>query len=462
MSLTKTLLLEALCALPQARRYALAYSGGRDSHTLLHALASLGAQRPGPVLALHVDHGLQDASGAWAAHCRRICLSLGIDCQVLRLALPPSAGDSPEAQARAARYRALADAMRPGDMLLTAHHQDDQAETVLLQLLRGAGPAGLSAMPALARFGAGWLGRPLLRFTASELASYARQHRLQWVDDPSNRDTGIDRNYLRQQVMPLLRQRWPSCSRTLSRSARHCAEAQSLIDELAAADMLPLVGEDTATLVSSGVAGLPPPRARAVLRAWIRDNGFPLPDSGRLDRILREVVTAAQDRSPLVQWPGAEVRRYRDRLHILPPLPPLEPGLRLPWDGRGPLRLPAGLGCLRTEQGGGGLALERCRSALLEIRFRQPDQGLPPAGRTGAVKLKKLFQRYAIPPWQRSRVPLIFIDGELAAVADLHICRPFAAARGSRGLCIRWDRPQGSGADNASFQHLDVESQLTE
>ena len=439
MNFTPTRLLQVLNTLPAAEAYLLAYSGGRDSHVLLHALTGLSGHLPVTLRAIHVDHGLQPASADWARHCTSVCAELGLECIVERLALRPQKGESPEALARRERYRVLSRHLGAGDMLLTAHHQDDQAETVLLQLLRGAGPAGLAAMPPVARFGSGYLARPLLQFSRDALLDYARENRLQWVDDPSNSDTGLDRNYLRQRVMPLLRARWPACGRTLSRSARHCAEAQSLIDTMAAADLKPLYRDNDGTLSSSGVAALPAPRSRAVLRAWISGAGYPLPDSTRLDRVLYEVTGAAVDRNPLVRWPGAEVRRYRDRLYLLPPLPPLDPGFQHQWDGVAPLELPAGLGRLHLERGTGGIARAHWPREGVQIRFRGRGR-LRPAGARMSLSFKKLFQQHAVPPWQRDRIPLVYIGDELAAVAGLCTCQPFAAGADEPGLSIRWER----------------------
>ncbi len=441
MSFTQDRLRETLATLPGNRRYLLAYSGGRDSCVLLHSLAGLAGRLSAELRVLHVDHRLQPASAGWARHCERVCADLGVDCEILPLGPFRQKGQSPEAQAREARYRVLAEHLGPDEVLMTAHHRDDQAETVMLQLLRGAGPAGLAAMPAVCRFGPGYLARPLLQFTRSELEAYATEHDLQWVEDPSNQDTGLDRNYLRQRVMPLLEARWPACSRTLSRSARHCAEAQALIDEKAAADMAPLVDAASRSLSSSGVAALAPPRGRAVLRRWISDNGFPLPGSARLDRVLHEMTGAARDRNPLVHWPHTEVRRYRDRLYLMPPLAHHDPDQVLGWDGVAALQLPGGLGQLRLVQGPGGLARRCWPVSGVEVRFRHAGERLRPAQRANSLSFKKLFQQHAVPPWLRSRIPLLYIDGKLAAVADLCVCQPFAAAGEEPGLRVVWDKP---------------------
>ena len=240
-----------LNALPRTgvTRYWLAYSGGLDSHALLHAMHGLRAQQRGIILcAVHVHHGLRPEADQWAAHCMSVCAALEIPCQVLHVQARPAAGESPEDAARCARYQALRDVIGAGDCLLTAHHQDDQAETLLLQLLRGAGVAGLAGMPACAAFGTGLLARPLLSHSRAELRAYAERHGLHWVEDGSNAETGYDRNYLRHEILPRLRARWPATAAVLTRSAGHCAAATDLLQILAAQDLANLRGPVQRTL----------------------------------------------------------------------------------------------------------------------------------------------------------------------------------------------------------------------
>ena len=415
-------LLEILERLPEASRYLIAYSGGRDSHVLLHALSLLRDRVAVTLEAIHIDHGLQPESRVWATHCERVCLELRVPCHTVVVGILPEKGKSTEAIARTARYQAIIARMQAGDMLMTAHHQDDQAETVLLQLLRGAGPAGLAAMSEFDAFGTGHRARPLLGFSREELAAYAMEHRLKWIEDPSNRDTRFDRNYLRDEVMPAIAGRWPSLGRTLSRSARHCAEAQGLIEGMARIDLSGLLDDETGTLSVDGLCGLPGPRARAVLRAWIRGRGFELPDTARLDRILREMTGAARDRNPLVHWPGVEVRRYRQRLHLLQPQGALAPDLEIDWDLRRPLELPAGLGVLHLKMQ--PACLPQGHHHMGRVRFRPRGERVKPAGKPGSQSFKNFFQQRAVPPWERGRIPLLYLDGELAAVADLCVCEP--------------------------------------
>ncbi len=440
MTLTQDRFLEILSKLPAAPRYWVAFSGGLDSQVLLHLLSQRQAEYSAKLHAVHVDHGLQQASGRWATTCEERCRKLQIPITTLRVTVASAQGESLEAVARKERYSAIADRMGEGDLLFTAHHQDDQAETLLLQLLRGSGPSGLAAMPAISSFGPGFHARPLLGFSREELHEYAMAQGLTWVEDQSNQDISFDRNYLRQQVIPLLRERWPALGRTLSRSASHCAEAQGLIDTLAQEDLACISKADGEGLPIPELKALPAPRVRALLRAWMREQGFPLPDTVRLDRILSEMIPAAADRNPEVHWPGAVVRRFQDRLYLLAPQPPLDADTVLEWDGESALELPAGLGTLSAEKGEGGITLSTWRSAPIRVHFRGGGERCCPAGQSGTRSLKKLFQEKEIPPWQRERIPLISVGGKLAAVGDICICEPFAAQLGEPAVRLHWKR----------------------
>jgi len=322
MAFNRSLLSETISALPSCYRLLVSYSGGMDSHVLLHAVWGLRTQLQAQIVAIHVNHGLQAEAAEWAEKCSEFCTSHQIPITIVAVDASPGKGESPEAAARNSRYQALSDFMLEGDILLTAHHSEDQAETVLLQLLRGSGPSGLSAMPIISGFGPGFHARPLLGFSRAELAEYARHNKLQWLEDFSNRDISFDRNYLRHEVIPLLKQRWPALEKTLSRSASHCAEAQQLIEEEARNNLQEMLhGQDNSIDVAD-VADLAPSRARAVIRTWIDDTGLRLPDTARLDRVLKEMLTAREDRNPVVNWADVELRRYRDRLYLMSAYPP--------------------------------------------------------------------------------------------------------------------------------------------
>lgn len=415
---------EALRALVKpylgAPAWRVAYSGGLDSTVLLHGLVRLES-RP-PVVAVHVHHGLLPEADAWTAHCEAQARRLGLALRVLRVDAAPASGESPEAAARTARYAALKDILQAGEVLFTAHHADDQAETLLLQLLRGAGPAGLAGMPREKRFGPGRLVRPLLPWPRAELAAYARDQGLTWVEDPSNWDRDVDRSFLRAEVMPVLRARWPGLARTLGRAARLQAEAA----EVLRADALGLVerarGSRPGTLSARALRALPRARAANLVHHWIQQRGLPVPGRARLERILEEVAASRHDAQPCVRWPGAEVRRHRDDLYAMEPSTP--PAVRRwRWDQRRALVIPE-------------LGVTLRRDALLDQGFRLPppsvslDVRLREGGERCAMgsgpakSLARIFQEAGVPPWERDRLPLIYHEGRLLGIVGLGTFSP--------------------------------------
>jgi tRNA(Ile)-lysidine synthase len=429
--------------LPAASHYCIAYSGGVDSHVLLHAMAACADRLPAAIAAVHVDHQLLQQSADWVLHCRAVCAELGVPFEALRVDAAPASGESPEAAARRARYQALADWLPGEAVLLTAQHREDQAETLLLQLLRGAGPRGLAAMPQVAPFGPGRLARPLLELSRAAILAYARRERLRWVEDPSNDDLRYDRNLLRRRLMPAIRQRWQGVDKVLARAAVLQADQAELAGALADIDARPCrVSDRLDQLACAPLQAMSRARQRNLLRAWVADNGLPIPAQVVLDQIVDSVLAARPDASPCLQWSGAEVRRYRDRLYVMPPLPPDDSQARFTWNINEPLHLPDGSTLTAVAAGGGGLRVSD--DARLEIRYRQGGEALQPAGRQGHHALKKLFQEWGVPDWQRSRVPLVFNQGMLVAVAGFCVCEGFQTCSAEPGYALRWNGSMNS------------------
>ena len=445
MNLSFAHLKPKLTAHPNLRRLLVGYSGGVDSHVLLYLLASHRDQLENRALAaVYVDHGLQPASGAWGHHCEAICRQLGVDFSWLTVNARPSAGESPEAAARRSRYEALAGLLGKDEALLTAHHVDDQAETLLLQLLRGGGPHGLAAMPAFAPLGQGLLLRPLLAVERAEILAYAQDHRLHWVEDASNADHSLDRNYLRHEIMPRLKSRWPAAARTLARSARLCAEAAALADAQAASDLAWIIAGRPDCLVIARLRALSELRQRNVLRYWCRSLKRPVPGEVHLHHILTDAVAAPRDRKPCIRWPGSEVRRYQDRLFAMAPLPPHDPTqvwpLTMGSPDRASLIIP-GIGCLSLRAARGeGVRAEAVAAGPLTIRFRRGGERFRPYGRRHSQALKKLLQEAGVPPWERERLPLLYVKDSLVAIAGLWIGADFRAQPEEDGLVLEWQR----------------------
>ncbi len=400
-----------------------ALSGGVDSTALLAALAA-SRSKPARLRALHVDHGLRPASREWAQHCRSLARRLQVPLKILNAKVERGRGESLEAVAREARYRLLASALEPGEALLTAHHCDDQLETVLLQLFRGSGLPGLAGMPALAPFAKGWLVRPLLSRSRAELEAWAREHELPWVDDDSNADAQLDRNYLRSHVLPLIRERWPGSPAAVARSARHVAQAQKLLDALALADVdRARYGE---SLSVQTLRTLPPDRLRNALRFWITRAGHLAPNTRRLEEVAGALLNARPDANPFVEWSGVRVQRDGDLL-TLSRSDAVSASADIVWAWRKcrTCTLPRDLGKLELEPDERGPIDLDALPDVLTIRWRRGGERLAPRRGGSRRSLKNLLQEARVPVAERARLPLLFsitADGaRLLAVADLLI-----------------------------------------
>jgi tRNA(Ile)-lysidine synthase len=411
-----------------------AFSGGPDSSALLHALATLDASRERGLLAVHVDHGLHPESTAWARHCRDFCTALDIPVRVLKVQVD-HAGEGLEGAARKARYAALVRQLEPGAWLVTAHHADDQAETVLLKLLRGAGPQGLGGMRALRAIGPGMLWRPLLDLPRAALAKHAHDHQLHCIDDPANSQTEHARNFLRHDILPRLQQRWPQAPRILVQGAQLEAEAADFIDLHVKSALAQWLRQSDASLDAGGWLELHPAVRGLVLEQWLRKRDLTAPTRAQRHELERQVREADADRVPEVTWPGACVRLWRGRLHALPThaARPTRPW-RSAWDGQR-LGLPGG-GSVQLVGAG-----DRAALPAMEIRLGQTGVRLRPHGDAHTRALRDVFQRAGIPPWQRPGCPLIHAgDGTLLAVADLCMTAPGHVLFSRCALAPRWER----------------------
>ena len=423
-----------------AQRYCAAFSGGLDSTVLLVAMSQLAARAAlGGLRAIHVHHGLHPDADDWAAACEARCRELGVPLEVVCVDARAAPGESPEARARELRYQVLEAQLAPGEVLLTAQHADDQLETVLIQLLRGAGPAGLAAMPADTAFAAGRHQRPLLDFTRASLEAWARAEGLSdWVEDPANRAPQLSRNHLRHEVLPAVRAHWPGAAAAAARAARHCAEAAGLLDELAALDAAACV--DGEALRLAAMRALSPARRANLLRWQCRRLGLPVPDQRRLGTLLEQLFDAAGDRHPEVHWPGVSARRHADRLWLLPEAALQAVPAPLDWpDPRVPLNLGGGLGWLSLQPSErGGLRTEALAAAPWRVAFRAGGERLELPGRSGHRALKKLLNEAGVPPWLRARMPLVEIAGGLAAVGDLWVAKDWCTPPEHKGWRLAW------------------------
>ena len=386
-------------------------------------------------LAAHVHHGLSPHADAWSAFCATWCAQRGVAYRERRIEVPRSPQHSVEAEARRLRYAALADLARDAraSCVLLAHHRDDQAETVLLQLLRGAGPHGLAAMPAsrAGPHGLTWL-RPLLDVTRAQIDACAAERGLAWIDDDSNASDAHLRNALRRRVIPPLAALCPAYGATLARAAAHQAEAARLADDLAALDAA--VASDGVSLACTGLAALPPHRARNLLRWFLRQHGLPAPSAARVDAMLDQLATARADAAIRLVHAGAEVGVHRGRIIVHAPPPP---AFDVAWSGEGEVTLPHGV-VRFTRTPGAGVDAQRLVAAPVHVRSRSGGERLQLAVNRPRRALKAILQDAAIPPWQRQALPLVYSGPSLAAVAGLAVDAEFIAAATADGITISW------------------------
>ena len=432
MALNPQQILVDLTKLVADRSVCIAYSGGVDSHVLLHLLATTQQQHFTNIRAIHIDHGLHTESAQWTEHCASVAKQLNIAFKSIKVSVDDIDELGLEAAARQARYAAFEAALCGDEVLLTAQHQQDQAETLLLQLLRGAGPTGLSAMATESKLGKLTIIRPFLDETKNDILDYARLHQLNWLDDPSNTDLSLNRNHLRHQILPELEQRWPAVSKTFSRSADHCREAAELLADLARLDAENVCTDGYNTLSIAALTQLPDPRQRNLLRFAIQQSGLPLPSSAILQRLIDEVCQAAEDKLPLVQWPGAEVRRYRDAL-VMSAEQFSHGELKTQLlNGTSDIELADGRWLRWQLRSGQGLKTNVVTGPLW-LKFREGGEKIRLQGHAQHKSLKQLFQEWGVPPWQRQSVPLIFVDHELVAVVGYGYAEHYAADIGEKG-----------------------------
>ena len=448
---------QAMAALPPVPRVAIALSGGLDSSALLH-LAHTWARAQGVALfAFHVHHGLSPNADAWEAHCAAVCAALGVTFEARRVQLQDRKQSGTEAAARKARYGALGAlcAAHEVPLLLTAHHQDDQAETVLLQLLRGSGMAGLSGMdtsnkaPELLGNADLLLARPLLPVSRQQLEDYVARHGIAHIDDESNDDTRYARNALRHQIMPLLAQSFPGFQERFARSAQHAQGAQRVLTELAQQDLAAALEADSVDIGQLRTLGRD--RSFNLLRHWFSLRGLRMPSAAWLSEMLTQLLEAREGAELLVTHPDCHVRRHRDRLYLAPKLPELEgtredqfdqkPGTPFRWSGESEMAFPAYGGVLHidaAQEGEAGLSADWLRTQALVIEFRKGGERLKLAPNRSTRPLKYHYQALGVPAWERTRLPVVSTAVHLLFAAGIGMDCHHLNSSGAGRVCLRW------------------------
>ncbi|WP_419421152.1 tRNA lysidine(34) synthetase TilS [Legionella sp. D16C41] len=417
--------------LKQCNSLYVGFSGGLDSTVLLYALIS-EPSLASKITAIYIDHGLSHNASQWQAHCEKICHQFGVAFKAHRVYVKQNANI--EDQARQARYNVFHALIKANDVLILGHHQDDQAETVLLQLFRGAGIEGLSAMVDWRSFSQGYVARPLLAHSRSILEDYAKQQKLIWIEDESNLDCSYTRNFLRQQVIPLIQTRWLSLNTNLARTAHHCQQAQSNLYDLACTDY-PNLNEIKNKLALEPLKKLNLARKQNVLRAWLKKNITYLPDTKVFNRLIHEVLEASEDKIPELSWKDTCIYRYKNTLYLVKKQTSKNTS-SIRWPNfPEPLKLPYSLGFLKAIATSAGLVIPE--NAHVEIRFRQGGEKFYWHRQT--KNLKKLLQEWCIPPWVRDQIPLMYINQQLAAVADYAISDNFYQSSTNSCYQLQWD-----------------------
>ena len=419
---------QLLIFLQSHRRLLVAFSGGLDSTVLLHQLTLL-RDSVAPELqirAMHVHHGLSAQANNWVAHCQSLCRQWKVPLEVAYVRLP-TGGQGIEAEARQARYQALTEGLSTDEVLLTAQHQDDQCETVLLSLKRGSGPAGLSAMPERLDFADTQLLRPLLNLSRIELERWAAEHQLSWIEDESNQDDKYDRNFLRLRVLPVIQQRWPHFARSVTRSAQLCGEQEQLLDELLVEQLKDLMS-DSGSLQISSLCAMSDVRRYAILRRWFKYHQAMMPSRSALQRVWQEVALSRDDASPRLQLGQHEVRRFQGALYWVPVIQN-DTDKIYSWPAPfEPLTL-TGLGILSRQHKGMAVRIPKA-DEVVTVRFKA--SGLQHIiGRDKRRLLKKIWQEFDIPPWQREITPLLFYGEQLIAAVGIFVTKAGEATSGS-------------------------------
>lgn len=427
---------------PRAR-LVLGFSGGVDSMVLFDCLRKLAAPLDFRFSCVHVNHGISPNARRWAAFCARLCKRHAVPLALAEVDIGPYRAEGTEAAARRARYQVYA--RQKADFVVLAHHQDDQAETLLLQLLRGAGVKGGAGMPVVRRQDprrgtkSPAILRPFLYVSRKQIETYALKSKLKWIEDESNADTHYDRNFLRHEVLPVIARSFPAYRATLARAARHLAEANDLLDSLAQADAMQVTQPGRLSLAGLKQLGLA--RTKNLLRWLLAQQGAVLPEADRLEEGVRQLFEARDDASVCVVLGDCELRRYDKHVYLLPSLPASPARLRRDWNGKREWPVPELNGVLRLERRKGeGLSAARVRDDGLSLRARMGGEKLRLDAKRPTRSLKNLLQEARMPPWERERLPLVYCGGMLACVPGVGVASDCRAQPGESGWFVTWSR----------------------
>jgi len=399
-----------------------AFSGGIDSSVLVHALTLCPKIDQSKIILVHVNHGLSPDASQWARHCESKALEYGLPIIIKTVPTSPKQGESIEAFARDARYDLLATQMAKNDVLLVGHHQQDQAETLLLQLFRGAGPKGLSAMPVTKPFANGTLIRPLLNIDKKAINDYAQHYGLSTIEDNSNHDSRFDRNYIRHSVLPIIKDRWPTVNATIARASQHYQDQETVLDLLIHTELSARIDTPNQRFGLLECEKLNPLLLKRLLRAFVKQFTGVYPSAKALNVLLHEVIDAKNDRHPVLSLGALECRRFDGWLYLFRPVAPWSKA-PICWTGDSSLSIPGFSGEItKARLKNEGLSVDVIDWTKTQIRFRQGGERCKIVGHNITKSLKKLMQECRIPPWIRERTPLLYEGNELKMVVGIGPC----------------------------------------
>lgn len=418
-------------------KFCVAFSGGMDSTVLLHVMKNIIDEKS-QIRAIHINHNIVDNSKVWTKTCKSICKNFGIDIEIISLEVTHN-GYGLEAAARDERYKKLKEKLYENEYLLTAHHEEDQMETVFLRMARGTGLDGLQGINEKYSFGEGIIFRPMLEVSKTSVMDYAKEHQLKWVEDSSNQDTHFDRNFLRKKIIPQFRERWPSIASSVSRLSQLSAQNIKILNQIAEEDIGPIANMNELPLAKLLDKSFE--RANNMLRYIILANGMSIPSMKTLQDGLKEMLDPETDKS-VIAWKDYCIRKYKNHLYFLSnsDLEPNKVDVRIPWEIGKTVNLGENIGSIEaTFIHGDGLSIEKCENKLT-ISYRQGGELIKPIGHRINKSLKNLFQENQILPWMRDKIPLIYYQDELVSVADLWFNQNYVASQNEAGFVVNWHK----------------------
>ena len=418
-------------------KFTIALSGGVDSMVLLDLLSK--AKRSSDVIkAIHINHNLHESSKEWVDFAKDACKKYKLPL-IIESINPKQEGFGLEAEAREQRYKKFKEIILDNECLLTAHHLDDQIETMLFRIFRGTGLDGLRSIRKKAKFGKGLLCRPLINIPREAIEQYAKLNDIKWIEDPSNKNIDFDRNYLRNNIVPSIKKRWPNAQKTITRHSSLAENNQKLLHELAKED----IGEiEKFNVLDIGIlSNKSSLRINNIFRFMILKNKMGIPSLKVLENGIETLINAKSD-SPIITWDGFSIRRYKDTLYFFNPdlkQDEIRP-LKMKWFIDETINLGGNRGSIQARFiKGQGIALNKCPKSL-EIKYRKGGEQIKPSGHKITKSLKNLFQENNVLPWVRDQIPLFYLDEELISVGDLWFNQDYKAKEQEDGFLISWDR----------------------